>query len=175
MKTIETLKDNDWVSLKIMKYPEKGVHGYVFSHETRCNGKIVSILPYRIKNSKTEYLLRKEVTPCWDVNKQVISSITGGVEKDDPHTTALHEILEEAGYEVTKKQLITLGTSFGVKSSDTVYYYFSVDLTDMKREVAKGDGSELETQAECVWSKDIDGAVDPLLYTAYYLLQKELK
>jgi predicted NUDIX family NTP pyrophosphohydrolase len=174
MKTIETLKENKWLSLKIMKYPEKGVHGYVYSHETRCDGKIVSILPYRIKYGKIEYLLRREVTPCWGVDKQVISSITGGVENDDPHTTVIHEILEEAGYDVTKEQLIPLGTSFGIKSSDTVYYYFSVNLTDMKREVAKGDGSELEAQAECVRSKNIDGAVVPLLYTAYYLLQKEL-
>jgi hypothetical protein len=45
----------------------------------------------------------------------------------------------------------------------------------MKRQVAKGDGSELETNAECFWSDNIDGASDPLLYTAYYLLQKELK
>lgn len=172
---IETLKENEWLSLKIMKNPDKGVHGYVFSHETRCNGKIVSILPFKKnKDGEIEYLIRKEVTPCWDINNQVISSITGGVEKDDVINTAIHEILEEAGYEVTKKDLITLGQTFGVKSSDTVYYYFAVDVTGMKRQIAKGDGSELETQAECVWKKSIKGAVDPLLYTLYYLLNEKI-
>ena len=176
MKIIETLLENKWLSLKIMKYPEKGINGYVFSHETRCNGKIISILPFKkTPSGNYMYLLRKEVTPCWNPDQQVISSITGGVDNDDISTTVIHEMIEEGGYEITLENIISLGTTYGVKSSDTVYYYFTIDLTGFKRKIATGDGSELEKQAECYWSDTISGAVDPLLYTSYYLLQEKIK
>lgn len=81
---VENLYNNEWLSLKRIISPEDGVADYVFSHETRCNGKIVSLLPYRIistpNGAKFEFMLRKEITPCWDGLNQVINSITGGVE-----------------------------------------------------------------------------------------------
>jgi 8-oxo-dGTP pyrophosphatase MutT (NUDIX family) len=175
VKSIEVLKDNEWLTLNLLKYPEKDINGYVYSHEKRCGGKIVSIMPYKKTKDGVEYLLRKEVTPPWHTDKQIISSITGGVEKDDVLETAQHEILEEAGYTVSQKDLVALGTSFGSKSSDTVYYYFTVDVSDLKREIAKGDGSELERKAECVWSKNVDKAEDPLVYVLYYRVNKHLK
>jgi 8-oxo-dGTP pyrophosphatase MutT (NUDIX family) len=170
---IETLKDNKWLSLKNMVDPGNGVNGYVFSHETRCDGKIVSILPYRKVGDKIEFCLRKEVTPCWSMEQQ-ISSITGGVENNDPVTTAIHEIEEEAGYKVTKNELVSLGTCFGTKSSDTVYHLFTVDLTDKEKGIASGDGSELEAKAECYWDKTVEKAVDPFVYTNHYKLMKLL-
>lgn len=137
---VETLKDNEWLSLKKMVDPENGVNGYVFSHETRCNDHIVSILPYRLVGDKMEFCLRKEVTPCWSM-KQHISSITGGVEDNDPLTTAIHEIDEEAGYKVSPNELVSLGTCFGTKSCDTIYHLYTVNLTNKERGIASGDGS----------------------------------
>ena len=46
-KKIVTLCDNKLVSLMKIVYPEKGINGYVYSHETRCDGNIISIVPYR--------------------------------------------------------------------------------------------------------------------------------
>ena len=45
--TRQTLHENDWVSLMVVRKPDAGVNGYVYSHETRCRGRIVAILPYR--------------------------------------------------------------------------------------------------------------------------------
>ncbi|MEK6880696.1 MAG: NUDIX hydrolase, partial [Nanoarchaeota archaeon] len=126
MRKIKTLYDNKWLSLKEIIEPGE-IKGYIYSHETRSDGKIIAILPYRIdKNGKTEYLLRSEITPAWGEGDK-ISSITGGVEDDDHLTTAQHELKEEGGYIVDKDELKYLGTSFGSKSSDTIYYLYTVD------------------------------------------------
>ena len=64
---VETLYDNKWLSLKQVVKPDVGINGYVFSHASRCNGKIVSILPFRYaindKGKRTiQFLIRKEIT-----------------------------------------------------------------------------------------------------------------
>ena len=172
---VKVLEKTDWVSLRRMIDPENGVHGYDYLHEDRCGGKIVSILPYRwvdIHDRKKEYLLRNEVTPCWGM-KPVISSITGGVENNDPRETAVHEMAEEAGYEIDKSDLVLLDKVRGTKSSDTMYFIYTIDLTGKEKTLdASGDGSELEAKAECFWSDEIGGAVDPLVYVAYYGVSK---
>lgn len=184
MKKIETLHKNKWVSLLQMVWPEKKVNGYVYSHETRCNGHIVSVLPFRIVSETDdegvlevfEFLLRHEITPCWDIDNQTISSITGGVEKGlTPEETAIEEVEQEAGYIIEEEDLIDLGTCFGTKSSDTIYHLFAVDLTGREKETdAEGDGSELERLAECRWHSeaDIHRAQDPFVYVNYVRLSK---
>lgn len=164
------LCDNEWLQLKEMKCPEHDIHGYVYSHEVRCNGYIVSVLPFRTTNERFEFLLRKEVTPCWHPTIQMISSITGGYEPEKRlDGTAVDELREEGGYTVTKRDMIYLGWSFGTKSTDTVYHMFTANLTDKERGEATGDGSAMEEKAECFWGtyKDIQQAVDPFVYVCY--------
>lgn len=172
MKEIKKLYSNNWIELREMIYPEKGISGYTYLHEKRCNGKIVSLLPFRYSGfhgsrNSLEYLLRSEVTPCWHSTKEFTSSITGGVEENILET-AVHELKEEAGYSVDKSDLIYLGTCRGTKSSDTIYYLFTVDLTNFEQGVATTDGSELEKKAHCYWSSSISNAKDPMVYVSYY-------
>jgi hypothetical protein len=164
---IETMCDGKFISLRKIVDPENHVNGYEFVHETRCDGKIISILPYRKEKDTFQILLRKEVTPCWIMNQQVLSSITGGFEGGDPRDTTILELKEEAGYEAQKQELISLGTCFGTKSSDTIYYLYSIDLTNREKGEATSDGSDLEKLAHCEWSSVIDivGAKDPLAST----------
>jgi len=186
--TNEELYHNDWVSLRIVRAPEKGVKGYVYSTETRCKGKIISILPFRkipitSKDPKLgqviryEYLLKSELTPCWDMEKQVLSTITGGVEGDQPMATAVMELKEETGYAVDKTDLILLGHSYASKSSDTQYFLYSVDLTGYSKGEAEGDGSELEKQAISLWATDrmIRECSDPQASVLFLRLQEHLK
>src|ERR1019366_6829565 len=76
--TRQTLMQNDWVSLMIVRKPEAGVNGYVYSHETRRRGRIVAVLPYRAValagRPVREYLVKSEMTPCWGFD-QVLSAI----------------------------------------------------------------------------------------------------
>ena len=170
---IETLKNNEWLSLKKIVAPEHHVNGYVYSHEERCNGEIVAILPFRYKADMIEYLLRNEVTPCWHLTEPQVSALTGGVEDDGVILSALRELEEESGYKVSEDELIHLGTCRGTKSCDTIYHLFSVNLTDHERGEALGDGSSLENyDSYCYWDYDIDEAVDPVVYVLFDRLNR---
>ena len=182
---VKVLCKTKWVSLRRMTLPETGVTGYDYLHEDRCGGKIVSILPYRYKTrmgvnnpyekNGVEYLLRKEVTPPWSMD-QLVSSITGGVENDNTIDTAVHEIAEEAGYEIERSDLKFLDLSYGTKACDTKYYLYTVNLTGKEKTLkADGDGSELEKMAECFWSDTIENAVDPLVYVLHHKIQQILQ
>lgn len=159
------LHENEWLSLWKMRDPDQGVHGYIYSHESRCQGQIVAILPYRLTPSgQYEFYIRYEVTPPWGM-EPAASSITGGVEHAmTPMEAAREELWEEAGYQASAKMIESLGTCRGVKSSDTEYYLYAVDLTEHKQSgEATGDGSALEAQATMKWQASVLQGEDPLL------------
>jgi 8-oxo-dGTP pyrophosphatase MutT (NUDIX family) len=177
----EMLYHNRWVSLVKLVAPNYGVDGYVYSHETRCNGKVVAVLPYRVNDSgpepRLEVLLRDEITPCWSLDESQLSAITGGWEKgddEDCRLTADRELWEEAGYRAP--HLFTLGTCRGTKSSDTVYHLFGVCLTGVPRTGdGHGDGSTLEARATCRWVTPEELAVrtvDPLASVLWLRLEQ---
>lgn len=147
---IETLHENEWLSLRVVREPERGVNGYVYSHESRCAGRIVAALPFRDTKNGREWLLKCEVTPCWSMNP-VASAITGGYEGGDIEDDAVREMLEETGYSITRDELIDLGESYASKSADTVYSLFTVDLTGREQGEALGDGTRLESEAVTIW------------------------
>ena len=167
----QTLYANEWVSLKIVRKPDAGVNGYVYSHETRCGGRIVAVLPCRDAPGGREYLVKSEVTPCWGFD-QVLSAITGGYEGGDIEDDAVREMLEETGYVITRDELIPLGESFASKSADTVYSLFSVDLTGREAGEAAGDGTRLEAESAAVWVDAVTLATlrDPQLAVMYMRL-----
>lgn len=166
----KTLFSTPWLDLKQIDTDE---YSYVYSHEKRCYGMIVSVLPFRRTNGFLEYMLRSELTPPWG-QFNCVSSITGGVENADAYETAIHEVREEAGYIITDKQLIDLDMVKISKSSDTDAYLFAVDVTNLTPEKPEGDGSFLETKAHSFWTNSISESVDPLVYVLYYKLQKYL-
>jgi 8-oxo-dGTP pyrophosphatase MutT (NUDIX family) len=191
----QTLWENEWVSLKIVRKPDAGVNGYVFSHETRCGGRIMAILPYRDVRSGTcrcdpgpegqhqrdrcgfgevmrrEYLVKSEMTPCWGFD-QVLSAITGGYEGGDIEDDAVREMLEETGYTITRGELIPLGESYASKSADTVYSLFSVDLTGREQGEATGDGTRVEAESAAVWVRfgELAFMRDPQLHVMFLRL-----
>lgn len=160
---VETLADNEWLALLLLKAPHLGIDGYVFSHEARCNGNIVAILPYRrVGKDAWEALLRDEVVPPWGLSSS-LCAITGGCdhEGEEPVEVAIRELKEEAGYDVSA--LDVLGTCRGTKSTDTVFHLFAVDVTSMEPGEATGDGSRLEDEASTSWSADPETCDDPLV------------
>lgn len=201
--TDEELYHNEWISLRIVKAPEQGVKGYVYSREVRCNAQIVSILPYRkaeqkegdVKGNKThymylpngnqfayEYLLKSEITPCWSVRGGApllphLSTITGGVEGNDAFKSALAELKEETGYSVKGEELFFLGHCFASKSSDTIYYLYTVDLTGKRKGKATGDGSALEANSKALWKleDDVLRCFDPLASVLFLRVQEHFR
>jgi len=151
---IEVLSENEWVDLREMRVPKMGINGYVYAHEAHGHGHGVAILPFRRNPTTAEIscLLRVEVVPCWGLDP-TNCAITGSWdhEGEDFAQTAVRELKEEAGYEVTVDKLIPLGTCRGTKALDTLYYLYGVDVTDMEQGIATGDGSELEDKATTDW------------------------
>lgn len=189
----QVLHENAWVSLRVVRNPAAGVSGYVYSHETRCRGRIVAVLPYRDVTgdqcgcgedaaihrrgctsglSWREYLVKSEMTPCWGFS-QVLSAITGGYEGGDIEDDAVRELLEETGYAITREELIPLGESFASKSADTVYSLFTADLTGREAGEAIGDGTRLEAESPAVWSDAMMLAAirDPQVAVMYVRIQ----
>lgn len=151
--------------------------GYVYSHESRCNGAIVAVLGYRrVGKDAWEYLVRKEECPPWG-SEQVLCSLTGGMDEEgeNPVDCAARELKEEGGYDVPSESLIDLGTCRGTKSSDTVYHLFAVDLEEVDQGEAEGDGTAQEEDATVKWvySKELAKSPDPLLSILYMRTKDE--
>lgn len=170
-----TLHQNDWLSLLSIRKPAAGVDGYVYSHESRCQGRIVAILPFADMPTGRMYLLKSEMTPCWSLD-QVESAITGGYEGGDIEDDAVNEMLEETGYTITREELIPLGESYASKSADTVYSLFTVDLTGREPGQALGDGSRLESESKAVWvpARHLAEIMDPQVSVMYVRLSAQL-
>lgn len=163
----EILYENQWLSLCMVTSP----FPYVYSHETRCNGRIVAVLPFRDARNR-EYLVRSEVTPCWSPDPE-LSAITGGWEGGDIEDDVVREVLEETGYPITREDLIALGVSRASKSSDTLYSLFAVNLTGREAGMATGDGTPLEAGSSVQWvsAETLAWLKDPQLAVMYRRLE----
>ena len=162
-----------------LKLREADDYKYEYVHESRCDGQIVSILPY---SRRQGILLRHEFTPCWGDGLNV-SSITGGWEKSrhaTPIDAVIEELREEAGIVLhSEKSILSVGTCRGAKCIDTVYHLFAVNLDEGYDEVdIEGDGSSLESRAHNVWYTDpfeiAEKAVDPLVYVIFTKMEHGL-
>lgn len=161
------LFDSKWLQLR-------EVDNYVYSHEIRCNGMIVLILPYRrIGKDGWEFLIREETTPCWSP-LPTLSAMTGGVENpENPVDDAARELFEESGYSVSAEALVFLGKCRASKSSDTYYHLYTVDLAGIEPEEAGGGGDGTENDvAPLKWVTDLSNLEDAQALAAYVKLRK---
>jgi len=180
-KYSELLKGDKWVELRVIKSPKHKINGYTYSHEIRCNGNIVSVLPFKKIDNENNFnsflfLSRVEATPCWEFDKPLISSLTGGVDPENTiKETVIKEIREESGFIVNESDLIDLGESYSIKSSDTTYHLYAVEVnkyTELKEMISE---SELENSSYCRWlTKDeVLESKDPFLTVLMTRLFKE--
>lgn len=151
---VRTLHENKWVSLLCATDLDRGVDGFVYSHETRCDGKIVAVLPFRLavdgeNTGRAEFLLHSENNPAWGWGPN-LASVTGGQEHKQPWEDVLRELAEETGYRVHPGVIKPLGTCRGVKSTDTVYSLYAADLTGVPQGSVDAD-SLLEATEHPEW------------------------
>lgn len=176
---INEVYSNSWLSINELINKEKGIDGYYYLHEKRCNGIIVGILPYRFDEEEGifQFLIRSEFTPCWSTEENKISSITGGFNHETTLDTAKAELKEEAGYDVDKEEFIDLGTCYGTKSSDTVYYLYGINLAG-KEASEPTTNDPMENKAYNFWfdGKETDELKlhDPILSMLILRLISEL-
>jgi ADP-ribose pyrophosphatase YjhB (NUDIX family) len=134
----------------------------------------VFVLGYRVVEGAYEYLVRLEHNPCHSEGL-ISTSLTGGIEKGStPTETAVRELKEESGYEVSKHDLVNLGWVFPSKFSSDKTYMYAVDLTGLEAGVVEGDGTRGEEGAYCVWASENDAlwVSSPLLGCAMARLKK---
>lgn len=72
--------------------------------------------------------------------------VTGTVEKDDPSllSRAKQEAKEESGHDIENDRWDFLGEIYTSKIFPESIYCYSADITDLKGEIPKGDGSSNE-------------------------------
>lgn len=147
----------------------------VYSHETRCQGRIMAILPWQDNKGGRRYLAKTEITPSWGPGPQV-GAITGGWEGGDIADDAVRELAEETGYEAGKGELVNLGECYAGKSADTVYSLFAVDLTGRRPGPLAGDGSRDEAASPPVWltAAELLQVKDPQVAVMYLRLEAAL-
>jgi len=163
---------NKWVSLKKKCSPTED---YTYSHEDRCEGKIVAVLPFVPDSAgmDTRVIARMEFTPPWGLDRLHLSSITGGIDKgEEPLRSAARELQEETGITMPEDAFISLGTVRGSKSSDTVYYLFAVDVTtglDSFKEQTGEDENEKRARNVIISSSEKNTKIqDTILHSLLY-------
>jgi 8-oxo-dGTP pyrophosphatase MutT (NUDIX family) len=162
---IEILHSTKWLELRTK-------NGYVYMHSPWCNAEAVCILPFRytgpIFEQDIEFLAIMEHRPCHGEYQQIYS-ITGGCDKEGevPVLTAIRELREETGYEVTVDNIIPLGEIRDCKASDMLLRAYAVEITDdLIQFEREGDGSQTEKEAYPVWLSEkqaVCDSLDPLL------------
>lgn len=152
----KSLYENEWLSLR-------DTDGYIYSHETKGNGKKVAILV--VDSDKPGKVIGRYENNNAHFDGLQLASITGTVEKDDPLSTAVMEVDEEAGYFIKEDDLIPLGTVKPSKSADTVCHLYVVDVAGKSQHEPEGDGSEGEQGAYVKWitAKEAVECKDPLM------------
>lgn len=157
---IETLYDNEWVSVRRLVLPNFDIEGYVYAHESRCAGRIATIMPFRVIEDKLcqhvthaaddcqqnngqdepdahiEFLMHDELIPCWHTTQPCLCTISGYFDADIDdvgcRSTTVRTLLRVAGYRVNASDLIDLGYSFTSRSADTIHFIYAMDLTDVE-------------------------------------------
>lgn len=164
----KVLFKEEWLSVKEN-------NGYSYIHEERCNGILVSILPWRQynKHEKMEFLMRMETCPAHGNNHE-FCGIIGGYD-DTSYTieeTAIKEVKEETGFDINLKRLNSLGWVWDSKVADTKVYLFTADLTGLEQGIATTDGTELEKNSYCVWApiKECMNCKDSKVHTILNIL-----
>lgn len=159
------LYDNEWLQLR------ETSDGYVYAHENKSNGRGVAVLAYRRVGDELQIAGRFERCPCHR-DGFALTSLTGQIEGDDePITTAVRELKEEAGIDAVESEMQTLGTVRPGKQTDTIMHLFAIDVGDRDIGEALGDGTAGEQGAYCAWVTLTDAALSKSPVLAALLLR----
>lgn len=135
---------------------------YVYA--SQLGGMMAVLLPYRKKLGVDQYLLRRELIPCWD-NHMDICGISVLGEQTLLESLLIETLKKESGYRVTANELKCLGVCATDRYTDTTCFLYAVDLS------RHGAGEEkLEVAEEMTFwgeSQDILESVDSQLITCF--------
>lgn len=135
---------------------------YVYA--SQLGGMMAVLLPYRKRMGSAQYLLRRELIPCWDSHMDICG--IGVIGEQGALEGLLIETLKaESGYQITPNELKCLGVCAADRYTDTTCFLYAVDLT--RRGVAE---EKLEVAEEMTFwgtAEDVLESVDSQLITCY--------
>lgn len=121
-----------------------------------------------------EVLVRHE--NCLPHGGFVDTSITGTIEEgDDPLYTAVKELREESGYDVSPEKFVDLGWIYPSKASDMKMYLYAVEITDEPQGDLEGDGTKGEEGASVKWVSREEACFNKSPNVASMMMRYEMK
>lgn len=146
----------------VLKEAETPKGPYVYA--SHSGGMMAILLPYRKKMGATQYLLRRELIPCWDSHMDICGMAVYG-----EHSTLENQLIamlkKEAGYQVSANELKCLGVCATDRHIDTTCFLYAVDLS--RHNVSE---EKLEVAEEMTFwgeAEDVLESVDSQLITCY--------
>jgi ADP-ribose pyrophosphatase YjhB (NUDIX family) len=174
------LFENKWFSV-VERELDNGIK-WTFGTHPWCNAGGVAILPFKqevynergIGYTELSFLGRVEICPAHS-DEPALCVVAGGMDKDGetPIQVAVRELAEETGFIARTKDMISLGAVRPSKGTDTTMHLFAVDVTNLERAEASGDGSLIEQLASTKWIRKREAVFskDPLLVTCVARLE----
>ena len=145
MRTINALTNNKFLNIKEVCHPEKNVKGYQFA-ERRGVDSIAFICWDRATG---DYLVNREYKP--PVDEFICSAFGGSLDKNvDQMKIVIGEVREEAGFEVTDKDVIFVGKAF-VSTQMNQYCWLYFVMVDKKSQLELKPENAVEAMAKPVW------------------------
>lgn len=155
----DSMKTKGAVVLKEMTTPNGP---YVYA--SQLGGMMAVLLPYRKKRGVAQYLLRREMIPCWDSHMDVCGIGVIG-EQGTLEDLLIETLKQESGYQVSKNDLKCLGVCATDRYADTTCFLYAVDLS------RRGAGEEkLEVAEEMTFwgeAEEVLESVDSQLITCF--------
>lgn len=148
MRIIKQLTSNKYLNIKEVFDPEKNCRGYQFA-ERRGVDSIAFICQ---DNNTGKFLLNKEYTPPTD--EFLVRAFGGSLDKEkDLFEIVIDEVKEEAGYDVSKKEVECVGKVFVSTQMNQYCHLFIVNVTGLTPTGRKPE-NKMEAMADTVWMTD---------------------
>ncbi|QBF34772.1 hypothetical protein EG856_02480 [Mycoplasmopsis phocirhinis] len=148
MSKNEKLFKNDWISVY------KSAKGFTYCQRKSIDS--IAALLYRKVNNHYQLMIHYQPLPeikekkFWD--ECYPCPITGSIEtKQSPLQCCINEVLEEAGYSITKSNITATLTTIATTQMNEKVYHFLVDVTDLKQGSINTDGSVFESVSYNKW------------------------
>lgn len=146
----------------VLKESETPIGPYVYA--SQLGGMMALILPYRKKMGTAQYLLRRELIPCWDSHMDICGISVMG-EQSQLETLLIEALKNESGYQVTPGELKCLGVCATDRFTDTTCFLYAVDLS--RRGIAEEKLEVAEEMSFWGTAEDVLESVDSQLITCY--------
>lgn len=135
---------------------------YVYASQT--GGMMAVLLPFRKKMGALQYLLRRELIPCWDSHLDICGIGVIG-QQNELEMLLVEVIKKETGYQIAPAELKCLGVCATDRFADTTCFLYAVDLSRHNSAEEK-----LEVEEEMTFwgtAEDVLESVDSQLIACY--------